>query len=174
MKKMLFPLFLASAAFASTASAADVGIGVSFSDQQTIYVPIELNNNMRLEPFFSRSDDEVSTHVGTTTITNESSSMLIGAGFFGKMKGGSPNLQMYFGGRLGLIQIDETSTTCGTTTCTSVSSDGSGFVIAPTAGMEYAFDKKFVVGGEVSVFYNDVEDTTSSGTSTQIVLRYFF
>lgn len=165
MKKQLSALFLAGAAATLTlnASAADVGIGVALSTTRlsdlaanstsAIYVPIELNDQMRLEPFIGRFDiDEGGPKTSRTDI---------GAGFFGKMKR-SPNVQMYYGGRLAIVMGEIGGV------------DNNGMRIEPAAGLEYSFDKKFSVAGEVAVFVEDLDVVDTSGTKTQIMLRYYF
>lgn len=170
MKKQLLPLFLAGATFVSTASAADFGIGVSLSDNRTIYVPIEINNDLRVEPFLAHTNSEWAL---TTITTVERTDTTIGAGVFAKSKR-SPSMLMYYGGRFAIINFEQTQTTTTVGGTTSTTVDGNGFRIAPTAGMEYVHDKKFSVGGEVSVYYQDVEDESSNGTATQLILRYYF
>lgn len=161
MKKLL-----AIAALASVASvnAAEFGVGVNVgADNNRIYAPINLSENIRLEPYFStykaNSDDDY----------NYRSSQL-GIGLF-KIEKISNQTSVYWGARTAYIDGHD-----------SDGDDFDGYSVAPVLGFEYFPVKNFSVGGDVALEYNHIDsgssgyafDTNSSSTKTSVGVKFYF
>jgi hypothetical protein len=136
--------------------AADVGLGVDLnSGSNTVYVPINLANGIRIEPYFS-----------TYKYTNENNYSYdyrvstLGAGVF-KVSEAANNTNIFWGARAGYI-------------------DGKsydGYSVAPVLGFEYYLVKNLSLGADVSLEYehiNDVNDSSSTKTKTSLGVKYFF
>ena len=124
----------------------------------TIYVPLDVSPMFRIEPFLSH----ISTSSSTTADTGESlersdSATTLGLGAFYTFAI-TERSRGYAGARLGLIfegtdRGDENTT---------VSSDSTTLLLAPTLGAEYFFATAWSVGVDVSLSINTIvsEDTT--------------
>ncbi|WP_428738559.1 hypothetical protein [Sulfurimonas sp.] len=139
----------------STAVFADnkFGLGVGIAeDLPTIRATIDIDQDLRLEPFigFSYAD----------TDGNSGHEIVVGTALHLK-KSINTKLKGYYGGYIGIGNMDQ-----GTT-------DETNFNLGPVAGVEYAFDPKFTLGAEVSLNFG-FGDTTSVGTCSSVLLRYYF
>lgn len=166
----------ASLALPFTAQAqSDIGVGVAHSDgagDTTIFLPITLDNNgLWVEPFLSYADTE-STSGGTTT---ETENWTLGAGLFQDIHT-TQKTKAYIGGRLGYFESETTTSGGGST-------EGDGWLIAPTLGFGYLPVENLMVGAEADITYTDSDTDTASGgsadsestnTNTRIFVRYFF
>lgn len=182
--------------------AAEVGIGVSAkSDDAWIYVPIDFESKYRLEPSlryakdkFSLSQPASQTSSGSTT-NQEVESFELGLGGF-RIVGVGDNAQLSFGVRI--AYVDSKSEVSSITTFpfgaifeSSSEVSQEGFRIAPSIGFEYLIGEHFSIGGEASYSFLDVDgdgssrsnsgtvtrvetSQESSGTQTQLILRYMF
>ena len=150
---MIKKLLVSTVALATLSTAAfaenDFGVGVGLrGDASVIKADINVDDNMRLEPFFSfvNSDLRLDTFsIGTAFhITDDL----------------SKNVKVYYGGYLG---IWNRSTGISTTV----------FNFGPVAGAEYYFDKNFSLGAEVN-FNLGFGDATDIGTNSEVMVRYYF
>jgi hypothetical protein len=149
----------------STSAVADepqfgLGVGVAGQDSTTIRGTITLDDDMRLEPFFGfgyiDGDSTSSTNVSIGSALHI-------------VKPINAKISAYYGGFAGIYSTD-TDYTVGTVK-TSISS--TNFQLGPVAGVEYAFDKQFTLGAEVS-FNLGFGDDTVIGTNSAVLLRYYF
>ena len=156
LKKIVYGTVVAMVIGSSVAIAddANIGVGVSIGDTNSqIRMPIELDNSLRLEPYFGFSyknpDDAAST-------TN----WQIGAALH-KEKEFKEAISGYYGGYLGFErnEIDNSSQNV--------------FILGPVAGIEYALEKNFTIGGEVRLNIG-FGDETQVETQTAVLLRYYF
>ncbi len=141
----------------SAAAEGDFGIGVSATGNNatTIRAEVKLEPNLRLEPFFGFTyvDDGISkTNLSIGTAAH----------IYGSV---SEKISMYYGGFVGIGYTKEDTGTA--------SASNTNFNFGPVAGVEYALDPKFSVGTEVGVTLG-FGDVTTFGTSTSVLLRYYF
>lgn len=190
MKKVILAL-LVSFFLVSTANAMDVGLGVSFSSNPAysyyssgakIYMPMDISPSFRLEPYFMYLDDEIDSTGGSGPSTDSISLIEFGAGAFATRKL-NPSTLLYFGAKLSYLNVEQEDIT-PTSTRTS---DGDGFQIAPTLGFEYFFNENVSLGGEALWFYAEIDfddyssvsgpssdSIASTGTDTEVILRFYF
>ena len=167
MKKTLA---LVCSAIAFPAAAADVGLGVSFeSNDSTIYVPIDVGQSWRLEPFAAYSETKLETGAKNEQLS-------VGAGVFA-LKPLGQSLRLYFGGRLAYLDYEAALYT--TPFEGTVSRKGDGFSVAPTLGFEYSFNHHVSLGAEAAWFYQDIDanygnNRKDTGTDTKLILRLRF
>jgi len=155
LTKTVAALAVASA-LSTSAVAADnqFGVGVSVAgDAAQLRGTINLDNTMRLEPFFGYTYENPD---GGNSRTNLS----IGTAFH-FMKPVSSKINLYYGAFAGL---DNTDVGNGSSNV---------FALGPVAGVEYAFDKQFTLGAEAKVNIG-FGDTTVFGTDSAVILRYYF
>ena len=164
----------------------------------TVYVPINLATNFRLEPLFSVltiSDQEESfDDDGETEVIQETDTTLFGLGigaFYMWQPGASTNL--YGGGRLGFTYNEVENYTedrRGTSVDTSTTTASRNiFSVGGVVGGEYFFTPYISLGGEVGLALslagdpevdpspndNDDEDTTTTfATTSSVLLRFYF
>ena len=158
MRKKIQTAVLTGALFAAISSpvAADdtqVGVGASFNgDTTALRGSVTLDEHIRLEPYFGFSylnpDQGSSTTNYTIGTTMEYTKEL-----HDKING-------YAGGFVSIDHIDR-------------GNSATNFVFGPVAGVEYALDPHFTVGGEVR-FDIGVGDDTTLQTDSSILLRYYF
>ena len=159
MKKKIQTVVLSGALLAALGSpvVADdtqVGVGASFNGDTTeLRGIVGLNDNLRLEPYFGFEYENPDKGSSTTNYT-------IGTSLeYAKQLHAS--ISGYAGGFVGIDHID-----------TGVD-DKTNFVFGPVAGVEYAFDPHFTLGGEVRLNVAVGDDTILS-TDSSILLRYYF
>lgn len=144
------------AAFATPMMADDrqLGVGASFNNDTTqIRGIIGLEDDLRLEPYLGfnyRNPDKGSSTTNYTIGT----SLEYAKQLYAKING-------YAGGFAGIDHID-----IGV-------DDKTNFVFGPVAGVEYAFDPHFTLGGEIRLNVA-VGDDTALSTDSSILLRYYF
>ena len=133
---------------------AKFGAAVSFNDNKTeIRGIIELEDDLRLEPYFGFTYIDPDNTPSTTNYSLGTSLEFT--------KTLHANLNGYAGGFIGIDHQDT-----GTVSTTD-------FLLGPVAGVEYALDPHFTVGGEVRLTIG-VGDNTILGTDSTILLRYYF
>lgn len=181
------------------ALAADYGIGVSAkSNDGWIYLPIDVSQSFRIEPSVRYSSNDISQVRSSDgdTFEQDSDNIEIGVGLFRRAKV-AESARFYYGLRASYVKVE--SATVYTTTFfpgfTEVVRDETsqdGYRIGPAIGFEYLFGEHFSIGGEANYTFVDVEgDVTStrsdsatvnrgnieqksSGTDTQLIIRYRF
>lgn len=161
MKKL--SLAIAALVSAVSVNAADIGVGASIgTNDNTIYVPINVNENFRVEPYVSTykvNDDDYSYR-----------SSRLGVGLF-KLEKTSSQTSVYWGARASYIDGRD-----------SDDGDFDGYSIAPVLGFEYFPVKNFSVGGDVALEYTDVDSdsdsypfaTQSTSTKTSVGVKFYF
>jgi opacity protein-like surface antigen len=183
MKKILFVAAVAAAS--STSYAAEFGIGVGFVEGGTIYFPINLANDIRVEPYLGFSTDEWKYRYNNPIQNNNSQKYTetsIGVGVF-KILNQSDKLNLYIGGRLG-IGSNEWKTSNSNPMLSDSKNKSSGYSISPVVGVEYFVVQNLSWGAEASIVYsNKNEQSTyghkSSNTRTEtgvtiVTIRYYF
>ncbi len=158
MKKKIQILVLSGALLAALGSplAADdtqIGVGASFNGDTTeLRGIVGLDDNLRLEPYlgfdYNNPDKESSTTNYTVGTSLEYAKQL------------HTSINGYAGGFVGIDHID-------------TGNSKTNFVFGPVAGVEYAFDPHFTLGGEVRLNVGVGDDTILS-TDSSILLRYYF
>ena len=170
-KFMLRTLSVAAvAAMLSSSAMADdqkygVGVGVAGQNSTLLRGVVNLDNDLRLEPFFAFGYQDADTTSNSNFQVGTSVEVV---------KPVSTNISTYYGGYVGLTTASVDITVpngFGGTTTTSASS--TSFNLGPVAGVEYAFDKQFTLGAEVK-FDLGFGDVTTFGTSSSVLLRYYF
>lgn len=158
-------LTLVSGVAFAAVPAGTFGVGVSHSGggENTIFVPITLENGLWVEPFVSYNNSEV------TASGNETTNIDVGVGLF-KNFFTTANTRAYLGGRIGYsyYEVDPAGA--------NNSTDSNGVLIQPTLGFGYAPVDNILFGAEAYVSYNDSDITGSEtlGTGTSLFVRYFF
>lgn len=178
-------LALTGLTLSATAIGAEWGVGAGIKqNDSTIYLPININESLRLEPFFTYSERDSEGDLWKSS----SEDYYIGIGIFGL----APVIEktnIYYGARISYYQTKDSQQQEATNTSASskYSSDGHGYQIAPTIGFEYHITNRFSAGAEAYLAYghgtyrqktDGVTLNNSSGNSsnsgTNITLRYFF
>jgi opacity protein-like surface antigen len=153
-----------------TAQATDFGVGVSLrSNDTTIYVPIDINEMLRVEPAFSYARSSLDEDGASVRATSYD----IGAGLF-RLWSPADSVQLYLGGRAAYTSARFKQRVETGAAVLTISNTLSGYRLTPTIGFEYRFADHFSLGGEAGWRYSDVEDTKSNGTVTNVILRYRF
>lgn len=170
--------------FVSLFSYADVGIGVSFKDNQgAIYVPVNINENFRIEPslYYQKSQDERDDGTESDYLY-----LTVSTSFY-KISKLTDQSHLYYGAGIGYIENHRDYRTGGTYPRND-RVRASGYQIAPTLGAEYKLTEDFSISAQVALIYQHIEtddlDKISGEklketdkdllTNTNIVLRFFF
>ena len=155
-----------------------VGIGASVqSDEYTVYLPINISEKNRLEPFVGYKKTDIKKSSNGYSGTQKSKNIYLGMGYFhfSKVKG---KLFSYYGGKVAYIETESSDVN------SEVSLDG--YMLSPIVGLEYRFTDKFYIGCDVGFIYERLTgDYTKNGyttnieqdktyTDTQVILRYMF
>ena len=163
---------------ALSTSAADVGIGVSIqSDDSLIYLPIDINKQIRLEPSIRYVKDEQEFGNGSGF---EQESIELGIGVFGLASIGE-SIRAYYGGRLAYVnnEFEQSNVFIGGGIFLT-EGDSDGYRISPTLGFEYLINERLSIGAEAEYFFQDLEgddngtDRETSGTDTRLIVRFKF
>jgi len=152
----------AVAAMLSSSAMADdqkygVGVGVAGQNNALLRGVVNLDNDLRLEPFFAFGYQDADTTSNSNFQVGTSVEIV---------KAVSTNVSAYYGGYVGLATASVPNGFGDTESSTS-------FNLGPVAGVEYAFDKQFTLGAEVK-FDLGFGDVTTFGTSSSVLLRYYF
>lgn len=167
------------------------GLGIDVDDQLRIYMPIAIGN-MIVEPMLLIVNNDRTSSDSSFQSNMDTKRKELGIGIFAT-KNLSNSTDIYYGARLGYIASEGsywTSSSFGFPLTTSKSEED-GYFIAPTLGVQYHLSKDFTVGLDLSIFYSDVDgtstnlssgsvtsrsDTESSGyaTRSKVILRYYF
>jgi hypothetical protein len=179
--KRLFALVLA-AGFSAGGQAADAGIGVSVqSDDSMIYVPIDFNQNFRIEPSFRYYH----TKVTQPLVKVKQESRELGLGIFGLLPI-HESVRIYYGGRLAYVDAEISyDYDASVFFPPDFTQESDGYRISPTLGFEYLINKYVSVGAEAEWFYLDVDgksndpgdtgqEQQSHGTDSRLVVRFRF
>ncbi len=142
IKLLLFIAFLTTTSILTCNVYADnnmkMGIGINHG-ANTIYLPLNIIENIQLEPEFSYYD----YNMEDDQYVHKNKRFSVGIGIFPKI-----NLELfdfYYGLRAGYIKTD------------TYSRNGKGYYIAPTLGTEYFFTKRISIGGEAQLKYSEVK-----------------
>jgi hypothetical protein len=152
------------------AQAADWGLGTTVGESDTtIYVPVQVSEGFRLEPFAGYYRNEFDSDSGTFGLSGYS----VGSGFFRTVPFGE-RAQAYFGARLSYsyskyrnVSADET---------------GQGYRVAPVLGGEIFLLPQLSVGVEAYAYYSDtdidgdafMDGNEEIGTASNFVARFHF
>jgi hypothetical protein len=196
MKKLTYILLMIVGILSNSTMAAEYGIGVGFGQNaNTIYIPIKLSPDITLEPYITVGKDSSKStltaapnypYFNNATSSSSSSYAGYGLGVFAK-RGVTDSGEIFGGARLAYVKSKQTDQSNGNTfTDQNITSEYTGYILAPTVGVEYFFQKNISMGAEVSAAYSNIKskyDTpnystesrgTSTRTSTMISLRYYF
>ncbi|WP_457746401.1 hypothetical protein [Sulfurimonas sp.] len=155
-KSVILGAILASLLTVTTASAAQnqFGLGVGATgDTATIRGTINLNKDMRLEPYFGY------TYTDPKGASSQSN-LDIGVAFH-MVKKVNTKVRGYYGAFAGINDNDN-----GVVTNTI-------FTVGPVVGAEYFFDSHFTLGAEARM-YLGFGDYSTLGTNSSVLLRYYF
>ncbi len=146
------------------ATAQETGVGVSVQGSRTIYIPISISENLRIEP--SISYDKYRTS-GDSNYKSENYELL--TGIF-QLKKHTDKTKLYYGARLGYAAEHYRS---GDT-----DNHFEGYKVAPTMGLEYIVVDNLTVSGDVSFNYSNLNGNAktreSTSTDTELAVRYYF
>lgn len=143
---------------AMAADQAQLGVGIGLSnDSTTLRLPINLDNEIRIEPEFGLSyvNDDNFDRTG----------LLIGSGVY-MMQQPSKSINLYYGGKA-LIDYNKYDPD------NAKSDSSTQFLLGGVFGFEYMLDRQVSVGGEAAA-YLGLGDATSLQTQGQALLRYYF
>ncbi|WP_096086971.1 hypothetical protein [Agaribacterium haliotis] len=164
MKKlMVVALAVVSPGMLSSTMAAEVGIGVSVDRTNQIFIPIEVNPSLRIEPYLrytvgNEEDDYRSA---------DHRHLTVGAGLFGK-KELEQNFNFVYGARVGYVETSE---------------DGDGYEVTPAVSLEYYLIPRLSFAGEASVSYRRLDDSIDfdsrlyeerTDTQSKFMVRFYF
>jgi len=159
MKKSVFSSALMAgllAVGATNLSAADLkmgaGVGVT-GNTSVLRGTLQFAPDMRVEPFFTYSYNDPDKGESTSNLG-------LGAAFH-IIQPLNSKVRTYFGALAGVNSNDN-----GTTTNTV-------FSLGPVAGAEYFLDPHFTLGAEANLYFG-FGDSTTVGTNTTAMLRYYF
>lgn len=159
------------------------GIGISVKSSDTsIYFPYKINETLILEPYISHKSSKITD----ANITTKNTQTLIGLGLITR-KSMSNNAFFYYGARLTYIK-NKTTNDALFNFITPNAGDTSGYQIEPLVGISYYITNNILLRGEASFFYNKTDgdgfntfpsqnnniEKTNSGTSTRLLISYYF
>lgn len=164
MKKLSF-LLLSLMLMASSAIAADYGIGINLNeDTRAISVPIDISETFRVEPFYGASNSSADG------VTKKYQTQ--GVGLYLTSKNEETSTLLYYGGKLAIDSYSETD-----------NYDRTGQAISAVIGFEYFFSISASFGGEARYtsgtdsYDPDGKDSytkNSTYTDSGVFLRYYF
>ena len=176
--KRYISLLVLGLVFSAPAFSAEWGVGVSArSNDMSVYFPIKASATIRLEPYVSVYRDE--NNEGGYTNTSEYLNFGVGVFTVSNIK---ETTQFYYGARVGYFTFESESKNDFELSKT----EGDKYSLAPAFGFEYFVTENISLGGEAAWQYVETSaevtrggrksdwDATSSGTSTRLILRYFY
>lgn len=165
MKKLLTSLVLvlliAGSSFGQDYKKVGFGIGTTlnlspgtldFQSIQTIRVPINISQNLRVEPYFGilGSDDKVTRKLEPTAFRKtETNSLIAGAGLFYVLTQESGNF--YLGVSASKYSSEDEVNDKGEDGTFHEAEEKSGWIFSPTLGAEYYFSPSFSLGLEAGM-----------------------
>ena len=182
MQKLLFSALLAASS-ASYATQFGVGVGI-VEGGQSIYFPVNISNDIRLEPYLiysrNKTNYDFSPSTGSNDYTYTSNYTNVGLGIFKVLKQ-SNETNLYFGARVGSIKT-KNNTVYADPTIPSYPRAGKGFTVAPVAGFEYYLNPNLSLSAEISISHYHQKSTDSllitksnwTSTETGIRAKYYF
>lgn len=150
------------------AHGADWGLGTTLNDTGgTVYVPIEIDETMRLEPFGSYFRNEFGTPGGTSGF----SGLELGIGVF-KSTALEERVRVYAGGRLSFLYAENE-------VAGGPDETAKGLAVSPVLGGEVFPLPQLSFSVEVFATLSQQDasienDTTDYGTGSRFVARFFF
>ncbi len=170
MKKMMI---IGALLLSPSLAAADTGVGISFNgNSNVVYVPFDVSERLRIEPAFHYGRSKFGNSAG-----GKAENMHLSVGVFSKTPI-SETMNLLMGARVGyLTSKNEVQYT----------TKRDGYSLAPTLGFEYFISENISLGGEVAFQYvktsektsfgqtsTEGADQTSTGTSTELIARFYF
>lgn len=179
-----------SIACVSANAESQFGLGAQLSPQDgiTIYFPIKADGGILLEPFFSYRSEKFSESIdGEHVFSSKFTVHEIGMGIFGS-RVVSETLDLYYGARVGFINMKNTNTNYQTTSTLATKTKGDGYIIQPTVGAAYRAASNVSFALEVALNYTSVDTSEDSDftfstsdrtskfvdTRSSFVVRYMF
>jgi len=162
MKKLF--LFSISMLISLSSFSQEVGLGVSAQGDRTIYMPIKVNESLRLEPsiYYYKSKDS-----GEFSGSSEEYEALIG---LFRLKPQSDKSKIYYGARAGYTAYHSKYG--------SNHEHFEGYKIEPTIGLEYMLVENLTVAGDVSFSYSNRNGNGRTleytSTDSELSIRYYF
>ena len=143
-------VFVGLSVAAAAASSADWGVAVGIANHsQNLYAPIQVQPGWRVEPFFGHSKtDTVRDSSAYIDAKDAYSDWTLGAGVFG-IRPATPQVNLLGGVRLAYLKSTQDNGIQGGT-------ERKGYVLSPTLGFEYFFEKHIAVGAEASFNWSRV------------------
>ena len=178
---------------------ADVGIGVSATENDsTIYVPITASRLM-FEPYVRYSDHDAVFNSSTPTsgqVEEEFENYEVGVGIFRPLQP-RDRITFYYGGRVAYGQQRYESTSVdlfsgtGSPDLFMQRTDLDGYSIIPSLGLTYSVIERLSLGVEVGWYYSELDgqqfidptfgptsdrnqEVTQTGTRARFIVRFFF
>lgn len=161
---MLARKLAALALFVPTLASADWGLGATVGNSEgTLFVPIQLSDTLRLEPFGEYSRSEFDAGGATATLTD----LGVGLGVF-RLRPINEHAQLSFGGRAAYLR----DTVSGGGLLADSTDDG--FQVEAVLGGEAFLLPEFSLGVEAYATALDIGGTTTYGTGSRVIARVFF
>ena len=142
----------------------EVGVGVSAQGDRTIYMPIKIDETLRLEPsvYYYKDKD-----TGEYESTSERYDLLVG---IFKLDKQSDKSKIYYGARVGYSSNNYKSE--------YRDENYEGYKIAPTIGLEYVLVDNVTIAGDVSFNYSNLNGNSATQenttTDSELSVRYYF
>ncbi|MBI3774133.1 MAG: hypothetical protein HY273_01030 [Gammaproteobacteria bacterium] len=162
-----------SLACVSASAESQFGLGAQLTPQDgiTVYLPIKADAGILIEPFFAyRSEKSSMSTDGQDEISSKFTVREIGIGIFGS-RAVSETLDMYYGARIGFINVKNTDTDYQSTPTQTVTYTGDGYVIQPTVGAAYRVTPNVSFALEVALNYTNVDTSEDSNFSSSTTDR---
>lgn len=139
----------------SASTFANVGVGVSVRDDDTrIYVPINVTESFRIEPFVNYGKREEKDDDWEESVK----AYEFGLGFFGRTEL-VDKLHFLYGARISYLSAKAVNKDSDGS---SYKYDVDGYSIAPTMGFEYFIMEKLSIGADVSLVYAKTDSESKS------------
>jgi hypothetical protein len=140
------------------------GIGVAFGagagndfSAVEIQLPIDFGGRFRLEPTIGYHQTKGWKYI------DDNSTLSIGTGVY-LMNDLADDISIFYGGSFHYLRDDDDGSP----------TNGSGFRIRPTIGLEYSFSEKFRMGADIGYSYIKIGEVEWQGIGSQALLKIFF
>lgn len=194
--KIIIPITLS---LSSMLCAADTGLGVSIKgNDSSIYLPVRISDQVRIEPFVRYHKDDYSTKSKEIvefyeSNKNNSEGFDVGVGVFNTIEI-IENTSIYYGLRMSYSRSSSEYESKSETYSYVREEKLTGYNLSPTLGFEYSITENFTIGFEAewnyynlsgdreqintheSDIYSEINDVkrTGSGTKTRGIVRFYF
>jgi len=194
MKKSVIFVVCLGLYISQTAVAENLGLGVSIkSNDASIYLPINVHEEFRVEPFISYSsyDGRENEEGLEISYKNNYSNLNFGIGFF-KIQALKEQISAYYGLRSSYTKNEQSFNRIEESNKYGNEKETSGYTVSPIIGFEYSIINDLLVGFEAEWWFSDLEGkevtsygepvddiktnikNKSQGTNTRVTVRYFF